>query len=72
MFPKPGRSPAGTTQYAFFQYGAGVDIQLIPGCALRGEMAQQVFPRVARLVAPDYEIGLSTTLRLTGGLNFSF
>jgi len=66
-----GRAPAGTKNYGFFHYGAGVDLQLAAGVSLRSELWHLIFPEVAE-IKPDYEVAAGGALRLSAGVILNF
>lgn len=66
-----GRPPEGTSKYSYFNWGAGVKLELNSSCALRGEFSHQIFTDVARLV-PEFEVGRASALRIGCGMDFVF
>ncbi len=66
-----GRPPEGTTNYGYYNWGAGVNLQLGSSCSLRGEFSHQIFTDVARLV-PEFEVGRAAAVRIGGSVNFTF
>lgn len=66
-----GRPPKGTSNYGYFNWGAGVSLEMNSSCSLRGEFSHQLFTDVARLV-PEFEVGRASAVRIGASLNFAF